>query len=167
MLIIFPTYRTLQWLCSHTAVDAVLRACGLGSASGRDEAPQWTSCPRAGLMQDREARFMEHEPPYGELALVCPDGQIVHELAWQHERPVALLKNLRRLTAPNPGAMTGPGTNSYIVGTPASGFIVIDPGPAEASHIERLLQATQGDIRAIVCTHSHPCLLYTSPSPRD
>ncbi|MEJ2801310.1 MBL fold metallo-hydrolase [Comamonadaceae bacterium PP-2] len=156
MLIIFPTYRTLQWLCSHTAVDAVLRACGLGNASGRDESPQWTSCPRAGLMQGREARFMEHEPPYGELALVCPDGQIVHELAWQHERPVALLKNLRRLTAPNPGAMTGPGTNSYIVGTPASGFIVIDPGPAEASHIERLLQATQGDIRAIVCTHSHP-----------
>ena len=28
---------------------------------------------------------MEHEPPYGELALVCPDGQIVHTLDWQSD----------------------------------------------------------------------------------
>lgn len=108
------------------------------------------SCPRAGLLDGREARFMEHEPAYGELALVCPDGQVVHELAWQHERPVALLRNLRRLTAP------GPGTNSYLVGTEASGFIVVDPGPADAGHVERLLAATRGDIRAIVCTRPSP-----------
>jgi recombination protein RecT len=44
----------------------------------------------------------------------------VHELAWQTERPVALLKNVQRLTAPNPGFMTGPGTNSYLVGDPAT-----------------------------------------------
>ena len=31
--------------------------------------------------------------------------------------------------APNPGMMTGPGTNSYLVGDADSGFIVIDPGP--------------------------------------
>ena len=37
---------------------------------------------------------MEHESPFGELALVSPDGQIVHELAWQTERPVPLLKNV-------------------------------------------------------------------------
>jgi recombination protein RecT len=63
---------------------------------------------------------------------------------------------MQRLTAPNPGFMTGPGTNSYVVGDPASGHIVIDPGPDDPGHIERLWRAAGGDIRAIVCTHSHP-----------
>ena len=67
-----------------------------------------------------------------------------------------LLRNVQRLTAPNPGFMTGPGTNSYIVGDPSTGHIVIDPGPDEPAHIERLWRAAGGDIRAIVCTHSHP-----------
>jgi glyoxylase-like metal-dependent hydrolase (beta-lactamase superfamily II) len=52
--------------------------------------------------------------------------------------------------------MTGPGTNSYIVGDEGSGCIVIDPGPNDAGHIQRLLEATGGRIEAIVCTHSHP-----------
>ena len=74
---------------------------------------------------------------------------------WQHEKPVPLLKNVMRLTAPNPGMMTGPGTNSYIIGTADTGYIVVDPGPNDAAHIQRLFEATQGDIRMIVCTHSH------------
>jgi recombination protein RecT len=99
---------------------------------------------------------MESDTPYGELALVCPDGQIVHPLDWQTERPVPLLRNVQRLTAPNPGVMTGPGTNSYLVGDPATGYIAIDPGPNEPEHLERLWRAAGGDIRWIVCTHSHP-----------
>ena len=150
---IFPTLRTLERLAAYATAEAVLEAC----ANRPDgEGPLWTSCPRAGLLRGKEARYMEHESPFGELALVCPDGQIVHELGWQTEAPVALLKNLRRLTAPNPGAMTGPGTNSYIVGDAATGYIVIDPGPGDGAHLERLYQATGGDIRLIVCTHSHP-----------
>jgi recombination protein RecT len=74
---------------------------------------------------------------------------------WQHEKPVKLLKNVMRLTAPNPGMMTGPGTNSYIIGTADTGYIVVDPGPNDAAHIQRLYEATLGDIRMIVCTHSH------------
>ena len=99
---------------------------------------------------------MEDEKPFGELALVCPDGQIVHPLDWQNQRAVPLLKNVQRLTAANPGAMTGPGTNSYLVGDPATGYIAIDPGPAEPEHLQRLWRAAGGDIRMIVCTHSHP-----------
>jgi recombination protein RecT len=75
--------------------------------------------------------------------------------SWQHEKAVALLPHVLRLTAPNPGLMTGPGTNSYLVGTPATGWLVIDPGPDEPAHIERLWQLAGGDIRKIVCTHSH------------
>jgi glyoxylase-like metal-dependent hydrolase (beta-lactamase superfamily II) len=58
--------------------------------------------------------------------------------------------------------MTGPGTNSYLVGDAHSGFIAIDPGPADADHLQRLWQAacfadgSGGNIRMIVCTHSHP-----------
>jgi len=148
--IIFPTIRTLQRLQDHASVQSVLDAC-----AAHDE-PLWTSCPRAGLLKGRESRHMEHEPPFGELALVCPDGQILHSLDWQHDMPVPLLKNLMRLTAPNAGYMTGPGTNSYIVGDPASGHIAIDPGPDDSAHIERLWRACGADLRFIVCTHSHP-----------
>ena len=148
--IIFPTIRTLERLQAYAKVDDILIGCAI------NEKPLFTSCPRAGLMNGHESRHMEHEPPFGELALVCPDGQIVHELAWQTERPVPLLKNVQRLTAPNPGFMTGPGTNSYVVGDPSTGHIVIDPGPDDPEHIERLWRAAGGDIRAIVCTHSHP-----------
>ncbi len=148
--IIFPTIRTLERLKDLATVDAVLQACAVS------EEPLFTSCPRAGLLAGREARFMEHDSPFGELALVCPDGQIVHPLDWQCEQPVALLKNVWRLTAPNPGAMTGPGTNSYLVGDPGTGFIAIDPGPADDAHLEKLWRAAGGDLRMIVCTHSHP-----------
>jgi recombination protein RecT len=80
----------------------------------------------------------------------------VHALDWQSEQVVPLLKNVMRLTAPNPGVMTGPGTNSYLVGDPHTGFIAIDPGPADPEHLEKLWRAAGGDIRHIVCTHSHP-----------
>ncbi len=146
---IFPTIRTLERLAKFESVQAVLQACAGGQ-------PLWTSCPRAGLLGGEEARFMEHEMAYGELALVSPDGQIVHHLDWRNDQPVALLRNVTRLTAPNPGAMTGPGTNSYLVGDAATGYIAIDPGPNEPVHLERLWRAAGGDIRMIVCTHSHP-----------
>ena len=146
---IFPTIRTLQRLVDFDSVQAVLAACA-------SETPLWTSCPRAGLREGAEARFMEHETPYGELAMVCPDGQIVHALDWQSQRPVPLLRHLARLTAPNPGVMTGPGTNTYLVGDAQTGYAVIDPGPNDAAHIARIVEATGGDVRLILCTHSHP-----------
>lgn len=145
---IFPTVRTLQRLAAYATTQAVFDALA-------DELPLWTSCPRAGTLAGKEARYMESDQPYGELALVCPDGQIVHPLDWQTERPVPLLRNVQRLTAPNPGVMTGPGTNSYLVGDPATGYIAIDPGPADPEHLDKLWRAAGGDIRMIVCTHSH------------
>ncbi len=84
-----------------------------------------------------------------------PQSGLLAAPAWQHAQAVALLPHVLRLTAPNPGLMTGPGTNSYLVGDSATGWLVIDPGPDEPAHIERLWQAAGGDIRLIVCTHSH------------
>jgi glyoxylase-like metal-dependent hydrolase (beta-lactamase superfamily II) len=95
--------------------------------------------------------------------ILYPDaGPVPALIDWQTDAPVAILKNVRRLTAPNPGVMTGPGTNSYLVGDTHCGFIAIDPGPADVDHLQRLWQAacfpdgSGGNIRMIVCTHSHP-----------
>ena len=147
--IIFPTIRTLERMQAFDNVEAVLSACA-------NEQPWFHSCPRAGWLNGKESRHMEHEQQFGELALTCRDGQIVHHLDWQTDKPVRLLAHVQRLTAPNPGMMTGPGTNSYVIGDADSGFIVIDPGPRDREHVQRLWQACDGDVRFIVCTHSHP-----------
>lgn len=64
-----------------------------------------------------------------------------------------LSPGLRRLTAPNPGMMTGPGTNTYIVG--GESLIVIDPGPDIAAHISALTELAGSRLAWILCTHTH------------
>lgn len=59
-----------------------------------------------------------------------------------------------RIVAPNPGPLTGPGTNTYVVGSGRP--VVIDPGCDDASHLERVLAVAGGVVERIVCTHSHP-----------
>ena len=44
-----------------------------------------------------------------------------------------------RIIAPNAGVMTGPGTNTYLIGTRE--LIVIDPGPDDESHMQAILGA--------------------------
>jgi glyoxylase-like metal-dependent hydrolase (beta-lactamase superfamily II) len=67
---------------------------------------------------------------------------------------IRLSSRVRRITARNPGVMTGPGTNSYLVGT-GNDCAVIDPGPADDRHIQALLAAACGAIRYILVTHTH------------
>lgn len=68
-------------------------------------------------------------------------------------RLVDLLPGVRRLTAPNPGMMTGPGTNCYLVGTDE--VVVVDPGPDDEGHVDALVEAGAGRIRWIALTHTH------------
>jgi len=84
-----------------------------------------------------------------------------------------------RVVAPNPSALTGPGTNTYLVG--ADRPLVIDPGMHEEAHLERILAIAGGAIESVVCTHSHPdhspgaaelrkrtgARVYGLPAPRD
>ena len=67
--------------------------------------------------------------------------------------PVTVAPGVVRITAPNPGMMTGPGTNSYIVGERE--LAVIDPGPDIESHIARLVEAVGNRLKWILCTHTH------------
>ena len=61
---------------------------------------------------------------------------------------------VERIRASNPGPLTLSGTNTYLVGEPAW---VIDPGPADRGHLERVWRAagTRGGIAGIVLTHRH------------
>jgi recombination protein RecT len=145
---IFPTIRTLRRLAGHGGIDSVIDSC-------RTEKPLFVSSPRGGMVRGEVERFSEEEMEFGELELVAPDGQLVHDLGWQHERAVPLLKHVLRLTAPNPGMMTGPGTNTYIVGEPG-GYAVIDPGPDDDVHVDRIAAIVGKDLRYILCTHAHP-----------
>lgn len=64
---------------------------------------------------------------------------------------------LGRLTAANPGLMTGAGTNSYLVGTRR--LVVVDPGPDLPGHQQALADAAaarRARIGWIVVTHTHP-----------
>jgi glyoxylase-like metal-dependent hydrolase (beta-lactamase superfamily II) len=83
-------------------------------------------------------------------------------LSWRKRRkklnmagmPRAQLPNgVRRIVAPNPGLMTGPGTNTYLLGTRE--IAVLDPGPDDASHLDAIVAAGGGLIRWVVVTHTH------------
>ena len=66
----------------------------------------------------------------------------------------ALSPLVRRIVAPNPGLMTGPGTNTYLVGIDE--VAVIDPGPDDAGHIEAIVGASMRErVRWILVTHHH------------
>jgi glyoxylase-like metal-dependent hydrolase (beta-lactamase superfamily II) len=61
---------------------------------------------------------------------------------------------VRRVLAPNPGVMTGPGTNTYLVGIDE--VAVIDPGIEDDGHLEAIVGCGGDRIRWILCTHTHP-----------
>lgn len=66
---------------------------------------------------------------------------------------VAISPLVRRILANNPSVMTGPGTNTYLVGS--GDLAVIDPGPADDAHLDRVEEAGGGRIRWILATHTH------------
>jgi glyoxylase-like metal-dependent hydrolase (beta-lactamase superfamily II) len=62
--------------------------------------------------------------------------------------------HVRRIVANNPGPYTFLGTNTYLVGR--GDVAVIDPGPADDSHLQAIADATKGErVTHILITHSH------------
>ncbi|MCJ7725885.1 MAG: MBL fold metallo-hydrolase [Acidimicrobiia bacterium] len=62
---------------------------------------------------------------------------------------------ITRVLAPNPGMFTGRGTNTWVVSS-AGEAVVIDPGPAIASHTEAVMAAVGTDKTvAVLVTHCH------------
>lgn len=71
-----------------------------------------------------------------------------------HEVPSAVSPYIRRIVAANPGAMTGPGTNTYLAGVDE--IAVIDPGPDTDEHVDAVAGCGGDRIRWILLTHTHP-----------
>jgi glyoxylase-like metal-dependent hydrolase (beta-lactamase superfamily II) len=69
-------------------------------------------------------------------------------------KAIEIAKGVRRLLAPNAGMMTGPGTNTYLVGIES--IAVIDPGPLIPEHIASIQSQAGAQINWILCTHTHP-----------
>jgi glyoxylase-like metal-dependent hydrolase (beta-lactamase superfamily II) len=65
----------------------------------------------------------------------------------------ALSPMVRRIVARNPTIMTGPGTNTYLVGIDE--IAVIDPGPGDAEHLDAIAGCGGDRIRWILLTHTH------------
>ncbi len=61
---------------------------------------------------------------------------------------------VKRLLGRNPGPMTGPGTNSYLIGDER--LSLVDPGPADAQQLESFLHAIgNAKLENILVTHTH------------
>jgi glyoxylase-like metal-dependent hydrolase (beta-lactamase superfamily II) len=71
-----------------------------------------------------------------------------------------------RVRAANASPLTLSGTNTYLVGSPAW---VIDPGPDDPDHVERVLRAAEahGGIAGLALTHSHRDHAAAAPRLRE
>ncbi|MBS0306458.1 MAG: MBL fold metallo-hydrolase [Proteobacteria bacterium] len=144
------TRRTLQDLSRFArAVDAYGEA-----RERRDIAlvmPRRVASPRGTLRV-----VMPDELAYAEVARLDPEGRGDLSADLAPGRPVRLGANIVRVTAPNASVMTGPGTNTYLVGDGRT-WTVIDPGPAMPEHVQALLDAAApGRVERILVTHTHP-----------
>jgi glyoxylase-like metal-dependent hydrolase (beta-lactamase superfamily II)/8-oxo-dGTP pyrophosphatase MutT (NUDIX family) len=118
---------------------------------GAAEIPENRPCLAQG--RDGPKVFGQGDAPYAEVHWVDPQesGQSSYDLV--ADVPKRLDAQVIRILAPNPGFMTGPGTNTYLVGDRER--IAIDPGPDDPAHIAAIVQAGEGRIRWIALTHTH------------
>jgi glyoxylase-like metal-dependent hydrolase (beta-lactamase superfamily II)/8-oxo-dGTP pyrophosphatase MutT (NUDIX family) len=144
--LVFATQHTLRELARHgDPREAMAHAHAL------QEIDTNRACWAQG--KDGPKIFRRADPPYFEIHWSDADetGETTYDLV--PGVPKRLDRFVTRVIAPNPGIMTGPGTNTYLVGEDE--LAVIDPGPAIDSHVQKILQEGSGRIRWILCTHTH------------
>jgi glyoxylase-like metal-dependent hydrolase (beta-lactamase superfamily II)/8-oxo-dGTP pyrophosphatase MutT (NUDIX family) len=144
-----PTQKTLERVGRYDTVEALIA---------------WARAPReVALIMPRVAHgrqglrpVLPDEPAFAELGRIDPAGHGSGCYDIQVATPVRLSPRLIRVTANNGSLMTGPGTNTYLLGGGASNeWAVIDPGPLDEAHVEAVLAAAPGPIRWIFATHTH------------
>lgn len=142
-----PTIRTLRVLSSFDNADAVMRYAHANPPEPYPDQP-WPA-----LKKGKPVMLEPGSPAYDEAAKLDPEGEGSTRAEIVPGEPVEIAAGVIRLTAPNPGMMTGPGTNTYLFGHER--FTVLDPGPDDKTHIERILELTGGVIDQVVVTHTH------------
>lgn len=144
-----PTQKTLELVATQASVDGLLA---------------WARAPReVALIMPRVADgaqglrpVLPDEPAFAEIGRVDPAGHGSGCYDIRVDTPVRLSPRLIRVTAGNGSLMTGPGTNTYLVGGgPTNEWAVIDPGPLDERHLDAILAAAPGPIRWIFATHTH------------
>lgn len=148
LLLAFVTQRMLASLAPYANVAAVL-------AQAQQRHTLEVVHPRLSrnAAGEREVIHPGH-PAYAEVARLDPNGSGQARSGIVAGAPVRIGQAVWRVTAPNPGRMSGPGTNTYLLGRGGQ-WLVLDPGPADEAHLSRLMALTQGCIQAVVVTHTH------------
>jgi glyoxylase-like metal-dependent hydrolase (beta-lactamase superfamily II)/8-oxo-dGTP pyrophosphatase MutT (NUDIX family) len=143
------TRRTLKDLSRFSTA-----AQAFAEAQARRDIPM--TMPRVGSSSKGRTVVLPDEFAYAEIGRLDPLGRGDVSTEIIPGRVVDLSARVRRITAPNAGMMTGPGTNTYIVSdSAASGCTVIDPGPADAAHVQAIIAAAPLPIARILVTHTH------------
>ncbi|MDY7115190.1 MBL fold metallo-hydrolase [Halomonas sp. SSL-5] len=144
----YPTLRTLRLIADFATPEALLRYAHANPPVSRPGRP-WPARKGGAAWQ-----VEPDSPAYAEVSRLDPHRQGTASAAIVPGQAVELAPGVTRVTAPNPGAMTGPGTNSYLLGD-GHDHLVIDPGPADPAHLERLLALAGGRISRVLVTHTH------------
>ncbi len=143
------TRRTLQDLARFGTAQAAF-----DEARQRRDIP--LTMPRVAATRKGPRIVLPDELPWAEVGRLDPTGRGDVSCELLPGRAVRLSPRILRVTAPNPGPMTGPGTNTYLVGEPdGSGWTVIDPGPPSDEHLQAVVAAAPGPIVRILATHTH------------
>lgn len=136
-------------------LDELSRFASVGEALAHARAKGSIEVDRVAVAQGRAGQriFRRGDAAYAEIHWTDPDEttQASYDLVPGVAR--RLDRRVTRLIAPNPGMMTGPGTNTYLVGDRE--LAVIDPGPAIDAHVAAILALGGERIRWILCTHTH------------
>ncbi|MCI1191687.1 MBL fold metallo-hydrolase [Calidifontimicrobium sp. SYSU G02091] len=147
--LITPQRKTLEALARFDRVEALL-------AWARQPREIALTMPMIGRGRDGVRPVTPDEPAYAELARVDPQCRGHYSYEIEPGRAVRLSARIVRVTADNGSVMTGPGTNTYLVGGgPDNAWAVIDPGPDDPAHVQAVLAAAPGPIRWIFVTHTH------------
>ncbi|MCL7942192.1 MBL fold metallo-hydrolase [Halomonas sp. ATCH28] len=144
----YPTLRTLRLLADFATAEALLRYAHANPPTPRPSRPWPARKGGAAWQVEPDA------PAYAEVRRLDPQRRGMASAEIEPGRAVELAPGVIRVTAPNSGAMTGPGTNSYLLGD-GDDHLVIDPGPAEPAHLERLLALAGGRLSRVLVTHTH------------
>ncbi len=149
------TRRTLRELSRFTTA-----AEAFADAQAKRDIPM--IMPRVATSRQGRTVVLPDEFAYAEIGRLDPLGRGDVSSEILPGRVVTLSSRVLRITAPNAGMMTGPGTNTYLVSEPDSTpdttrWTVIDPGPADAGHVRAIVVAAGGvgGIERILVTHTH------------
>jgi len=144
-----PTQKTLE---------AIGRFANVAEAIAWAAAPRQVALvmPRVASGRDGFRPVMPDEYAWAELGRIDPAGHGNASYELVPDRAVRLSDRVIRVTADNGSVMTGPGTNTYLVGGANAGhWAVIDPGPALEAHVDAIVAAAPGPIDRIFVTHTH------------